>query len=457
MRRLFVALLLFASASLHALAPLTSLGGRVTTSGGAPLAGVSVYLGDRETKSDGNGAYWIPALEPGTYDVTFALAKHQTITKRAELHIGEQGRVDAELLPSEDEEAIASSASQRVVLEEPRSVFSIDGETLNALPAERIVTTLRVDELRDETDVPLDAIRELAIPISTPQFDEPSVIATRTGGASVRATFAEDDRETFEAAAGGVAIEDRLWLYGFALQQDHATTAHARATLRVSPRDTFSVFAHDTAGATWLRSGETLTTFATASRHGAAAQVFLFANGHELIAGGERERVFVRDRYAFANGSIEAALRVIDGEFAPRIGANYGRFAAWYDDAREELGGAFAQHLNGGYVRATVLHHDDDTELIADGAGRWLLFTFGGLARFTDDDLRGAAWVLIEPPLLEHDTTIAVMTRYDEAFALDLAVTYAYARSRIVPFVKVEAIDLTRDERSWRIGFGARM
>lgn len=456
MRRFLLALLFFASASLHALAPLTSLGGRVT-SGGAPLAGVSVYLGDRETKTDRNGTYWIPALEPGTYDVTFALAKHQTITKRAELHTGEQGRVDAELLPSEDEEAIASSASQRVVLEEPRSIFSIDGETLNALPVDRVVTTLRVDELRDATDVPVDAIHELAIPISTPQFDEPSVIATRNSGASIRATFAEDDRETFEAAAGGVAIEDRLWLYGFALKQDHATTAHARATLRVTPRDSLSVFAHDTVGATWLRSGETLTTFATASRHGARAQVFLFANGHELIAGGERERVFVRDRYAFANGSVEAVLRVVDGEFAPRIGANYGRFAAWYDDLREEFGGAVAQHLNGGYVRATVLHHDDETELIADGAGRWLLFTFGGLARFADDDLRGAAWVLIEPPLLEHDTTIAVMTRYDEAFALDLAVTYAFARLRIVPFVKVEGIDVTRDERSWRIGFGARL
>lgn len=454
--RSFLVALLFAASPLFALAPLASLGGRVTTTGGAPLAGASVYLNSIETKSDAQGRYWIPALSPGIYDVTFSLAKHQTITKRAELHIGEQTRLDALLEPSEEEEAVASSASERTVLVEPRSVFSVDGETLNALPLDRVATAFRVDELRARVDVPLDAVRELAIPISTPQFDEPLILATRETGASVRATFAEDDRETFEAAAGGTAIEERLWLYGFALSRDGATTAHARATLAATPRDTLSVFAFDTAGASWLHTGERLTTFASGSRHGAAAQAFFFANGHELSAGGERERFFVRDRVAFDDFSIEAVLRVDDGELAPRIGASFGRYAAWYDDRRQEFGGAVAQQLRGGYLRATLLHRDG-FEAIADGAGHWLLFTFGGLARYADRDVTAAAWVLIDPPLLEHDTTIAVMTRYDEAFALDLAVTYGFARARIVPFVKIEGIDLTHEGRSWRIGFGARL
>ncbi|HEY0141235.1 MAG TPA: carboxypeptidase-like regulatory domain-containing protein [Thermoanaerobaculia bacterium] len=456
MRRLLVLALFFAS-PLFALAPLSSLGGRVTTTGGAPLAGVSVYLNRIETKTDRNGRYWMPALSPGVYDVTFALAKHQTITRRAELHIGEQTRVDVLLEPSEEEEAVSSSASERSVLVEPRSVFSVDGETLNALPLDRVATALRVDEQRARVDVPLDAVRELAIPISTPQFDEPLVIATRDSGASVRATFAEDDRETFEAAAGGVAIEERLWLYGFALSRDGATTGHTRATLAATQRDTLSVFAHDTAGASWLHTGERLTTFATGSRHGAAGQLFLFANGHELSAGGERERFFVSDRVAFDDVSIEAVLRVDDGKVAPRVGAAFGRFAGWHDHRREEFGAAFAQQLRGGYLRATAMHRDDDLELVADGAGRWLLFTFGGLARYAGRDVTAAAWMLIDPPLLEHDTTIAVMTRYDQAFALDLAVTYGFARSRIVPFVKLEALDMLRDARSWRIGFGARL
>jgi hypothetical protein len=489
-RLLAVVAFLFCAFAAAALAPLSSLGGRVLE-GTRPLAGVTVTVSaavlqqPRTTVTDADGRYWVPALAPGVYDVTFSLAKHQTLTLRAELHTGEQTRTDAALEANEEEEAVTSTASRRSLLEEPRTVFSLDGETLNLLPGDRIATALRIDEQRREQPlaVPLDALRELAVPISAP-FDEPTILVTRDAtnapAASIRATTDGEHRQTFEAVAGGAAIDDRLWLFGYALMREQATTAHARVTFSPTAHDSLSVFAHDGVGASWLRSGERLTTFATASRDHAAAQAFVFAGGQELAAGGERigheNRFFVRDRFVWNDRVIlEGEVRVEDEDVLPRAGVVYDlagdgrqRVAAWWqhhNDVSDEAGLAFARQLSGGYARATLLRRNNATELVADAAYHYLLFTFGTLTRLTrqngDTETSAAAWVLAHPPILEHDVTLALLGRYGSgASALDLAVTYAFTRGRVAPFVKAEGVNLFDggdERRTWRIGIGARL
>jgi hypothetical protein len=282
--------------------------------------------------------------------------------------------------------------------------------------------------------------------------------------------------------AGGAAIADRLWLFGYVLSADNATTAHARATLAATPRDTLSVFAHDGVGASWLRAGERLTTFATASRDHAAAQAYLLAGTHELSAGGERianrNGFFLRDRWTLSERAIvEGELHSDDGDLRPRAGFVYDlqgdgrrRVAAWYQDGRsagrgDELAVAIAQQLSGGYARATLLRHGGATELAADAAYRYLFFTLGTLTRVTraggETHTDSAAWVLVHPPILEHDVTLAVLGRYGSGIsALDLAVTYAFTRKRIVPFVKAEAVNVFdggSEPRMWRFGVGGRL
>ena len=88
----FVALLLLAAGTLYGQATTSTLVGTVTSEG-KPLPGVTVtasspsLLGTRNTVTEANGDYFIPALPPGSYSVTFELEGLQTVTRKAELKL----------------------------------------------------------------------------------------------------------------------------------------------------------------------------------------------------------------------------------------------------------------------------------------------------------------------------------------------------------------------------------
>jgi|GEM_PF-1910487 len=119
-----------------------TLTGRVTSGGAAvPAATVSidseVLQNTRETKVGPNGTYWFGALPPGTYDVTIAAPKMQSMTRKAELRLGEVSRVDAVLQPGEEGETVTVTALTRSILERPQLDSHLDYDTVEALPIGR--------------------------------------------------------------------------------------------------------------------------------------------------------------------------------------------------------------------------------------------------------------------------------------------------------------------------------
>lgn len=134
--------LLFASASAIATAAPSSITGRVT-SAGAPAANVTVSVtstalqGERSTVTTSEGRYWLTALPPGRYDITFSRPKLQTLTRRVLVEEGRVARADAVLEPSEDEESITSTATSISVAETTAITSHVSAETYDRLPIRR--------------------------------------------------------------------------------------------------------------------------------------------------------------------------------------------------------------------------------------------------------------------------------------------------------------------------------
>src|ERR1051325_6941173 len=74
--------------------------GKVTATDGSLLPGVTVEARSnvlpqpRVTTSDSNGDYRLPALPPGEYTVTYTLAGMNTMTRKAEVILGQEVPVD---------------------------------------------------------------------------------------------------------------------------------------------------------------------------------------------------------------------------------------------------------------------------------------------------------------------------------------------------------------------------
>src|SRR5206468_11229678 len=110
---------IFVTTSLFAQGASTIVG-RVT-SNGKPLASASVTIDSdmlqntRATRTTTRGTYWAALLPAGTYRITFAHAGTQTVTRKAEVRIGETVRVDAELQPSEEGESVTMTTITRSI------------------------------------------------------------------------------------------------------------------------------------------------------------------------------------------------------------------------------------------------------------------------------------------------------------------------------------------------------
>jgi hypothetical protein len=490
-------------------ATAASISGRVLAKR-APLVGATVTAtGDalpqpRETITDARGRYWIAALPPGTYDLTFTRAGHQTVIRRVEVHWSETTRLDASLEPSEDEETVTMTATPESLLEAPVAIWSIDREVFDVLPVQRSVTTLVSlgpfgTTATTGDALPLEAVRAVAQPIT----GEPLIaMITRSGSeptGSALATFARS-HVSFESAAGAPVVAERLWLFAAAAkEQDHDALFFGKATAAPSPQDTVIAWAaNDRWSAEWLRFS-TLIGFAAniADDRRWSAAAFAFARGHELTFGAQQSPCvsehalaptelidcglttrgravsgFAADRYVIdPHWTVSGGLRFEDDRLRPRAGASYdiggdgqqhiaasvGRYRGDVTEAALMYG---RQLGTNGYARATALSRDGDELLVLDGLYRWLFFTFGGNVEIGDRS-RGSAWMTIAPPAVTHAIAISILERHRGAFAAtDLAVQYAVAGKRLLPFVKGEltnALGVDEDQpRTWSVTIGLR-
>ncbi|HUP60060.1 MAG TPA: TonB-dependent receptor [Thermoanaerobaculia bacterium] len=252
--------LLLLSPNLFAAVTSSALTGRVT-SAGAPAPNVTVTAtspklqATRTTVTGANGTYWLSALPPGAYEVTFSRAGLQTLTRRVTVQLARIARADAKLEPSDDEEHVTSTMTTiSVVHDTPMSVHETSktldrrpyvvnlfvpyslapGVTVGGISAEVDgMLALSEDELVQSETIDEIALFRGITPIELARrSDSPIVTRTRSGGeeltVSVRDTISneawvsdafhpfgtnEGTRHYLESASGGRILSNRLWFF----------------------------------------------------------------------------------------------------------------------------------------------------------------------------------------------------------------------------------------------------
>src|SRR5260221_9922101 len=122
-----------------------SLAGRVTDSTGAVLPGVAVTAtspalqGARTTVTNGEGAYRLPGVPPGTYRVEYELGGFGTVIREAiSIGVGFTATVSVEMkLASVQESVIVSGASPVVDVTSTRTATIFEAKQLESLPNAR--------------------------------------------------------------------------------------------------------------------------------------------------------------------------------------------------------------------------------------------------------------------------------------------------------------------------------
>jgi hypothetical protein len=115
--------------------------GKVTASDQSALPGVTVEARSnvlprpRETVTDGNGEYRLPALQPGPYTVTFTLSGMQTATRNVTVILSEDKEVDLKMNVAGVSETVTVIAQATLVDKESTAVQSgLSNEQIRALP-----------------------------------------------------------------------------------------------------------------------------------------------------------------------------------------------------------------------------------------------------------------------------------------------------------------------------------
>ncbi|HEY2324811.1 MAG TPA: carboxypeptidase-like regulatory domain-containing protein [Thermoanaerobaculia bacterium] len=241
----FVATRLFAQGA-------STIVGRVT-SNGKPLASAAVTIDSdvlqntRATRTTTRGTYWAALLPAGTYRITFAHNGTQTVTRKAEVRIGETVRVDAELQPSEEGESVTMTTITRSILERTQLATSLDPAIVDDLPISRDLTarlmlapgTLggairgsagnvyivdgvlqrnRGANVEIEEAIGDAAVIETTTSPDYGHFSGGVIIATTRSGsnemtASVRETLTQGIDSRTEATVGGKLVRDALWYF----------------------------------------------------------------------------------------------------------------------------------------------------------------------------------------------------------------------------------------------------
>lgn len=489
-----VLLLLFIALPASADSPWSLLGGRVRSEGvPAPDVAVTVrsdaLLMPRTTVTASDGRYWVAALPPGEYEITFSREGLQTVTRHVRLHAAEQARVDAVLAPSAEGESVTLTAATRSVFERPERPWSLhrdafellpharDGASLIALAPEesgRLVRAPRIDSLADEAashfEVP-DALLEASV------HGGGAVLVTRSAieraFATLRATYDEATRGVHAEVTAGTPLGSRASLFAAGATGDRRTlyakgvlapvASHA-TTISWLSRASGNRFAIDHVAA----FSPNVTLAAAHSRAGTrhtAATLFAFAAGHELSMGGSRtagrDIFFIDDRWIVTNRwAVNASVRYDDGHTAPRLALirHFGRdrYIAQWSDSDWML--AYGRQLTGdGYARVALLREEERNRIVVDAMHDYLFLTFGGNATAGDGIRHANAWLIVVPPMIDRRVLVALAARYrDGATATDVALTYGFTFTRLEPFVKLEFDNVFDTPRGWRIGAGIR-
>ena len=255
--------------ALPALANITgsSLTGRVVI-GGAPASGVSVTVTSpalrepRTTTTTAHGRYWLNALPPGVYDVTFSLPGHTTLTKRAVLELARVARADATLEVNPDEDSTTSTAVTVSVADTIPITTHFDDRSLDRLPAGRIGSASLapggqfgslgvIDGVLSGTVTSEETIEQMtivrgAIPVEwEAYFDSAVALRTRSGGEDLSFTLRDTITDSSwnsnigynpgapqpddglmhfgEATAGGPILPQRLWFFAGAWRGEQAS------------------------------------------------------------------------------------------------------------------------------------------------------------------------------------------------------------------------------------------
>lgn len=483
---------------------LASLGGRSLPNATVTVTGDALPR-PRVTTTAANGAWSVPDLPAGAYNVTFSLSGHQTLTRQVEVRAGEQTRVDGTPEPSDEGESVTLTAGPRSVHERPQRVYTITRETIDALPLGRRLGDVlslapgqgaevaRVDSIFTNRTVrlPVDAVERASVIFSGAAadlgwFERGLVDVTTRGGRALTASA----RETIEWRDGDHANEHEitiggLWMFAAARSDDELHSAFGKATVAPTAHDTVSgallasnARGAELFGATWTHARERFTAGANVSNDFVALRGSTFLGGrHELAAGAEtfddEHAFFLRDRFQFSERFIvEGGLRHEDDELLPRAGvvfdptgAGESRIAATFARFRngvDEAALSYARQLgSSGYARTTLARRENATLAILDGEIHWLLFTFGATAVINDRTSdSAAAWIIASPPLPGHRITVALLERYRDGIATtDLGFHYAYPRDRFSLFAELDAVNVfdRNNGRLFRLSAGIRL
>jgi carboxypeptidase family protein/TonB-dependent receptor-like protein len=141
LRRLFCCLVVILTAATVFAQQTGSISGKVTASDGSALPGVTVEARanvlpqSRLTTTEANGEYRLPTLLPGTYTLQFSLAGMQSVTRKAEVLLGQNTVADAKLGVQGLAESITVTAQSTLVDKTSPAISSaLSTEQIQALP-----------------------------------------------------------------------------------------------------------------------------------------------------------------------------------------------------------------------------------------------------------------------------------------------------------------------------------
>lgn len=393
--RLLIVLIVAANAA--ASMTTTAATGRVLV-GNAPAADVLVTLSsaalqlERSTTTSADGSWWLGALPPGTYDVTFSKPGHTSLTRRITVQLARVARADARLERSEDEESVTSTASIITVAGTTAATTHVSRAALERMPvastpegaaslfARTPATAVSIEDVRLPTPLPIGeevtdqvTILRAGMGADVDAGTAPLIVARARSGTdalalTLRGTLSNRGGPVHlvEGAASGRVVRDRLWFFGAGWRGDDAwrgieDAEGSAASLRWQPGTAHRVDAHwidvDATRLLGARYNALLGTRtnveAVAGRVSSphrsddvlAMRVSHVSGAHVVSAGASEQReiraFFVDDRWSrgrwIVNGGLRHEREADADRTMPRIAVAYdlqgdgrrGLFASW--------------------------------------------------------------------------------------------------------------------------------
>jgi hypothetical protein len=433
----------------------------------------------RTTTTGARGTYWIGALPPGVYEVTFSRPGLTSLTRRAIVELARVARADAALEPSEDEESVTSTVMSIGVAGTTEITTHVSDAMLDRLPIRRDPQSAALlgpgafalpgITLIDGSFVPANKIlgEEIleqvtvirgGLPVEYDRFSGSVVTAiTRSGGEdfhlSLRDTFSRGDH-LFETASGGRIVPERLWFFAAGWSGDRDVNG-IDLELAAQPGRNHNIVAEIIDAQSSIRSlrytgvaNDRLTFEANAdsSTLDTLSLRSTYVFGDHVLAGGgsllDSRALFVRDRFSFARWTLNAGLRYEQGEdLAPRAALTYdlrdnGRHALvatygeYTDPALQLASIGYTMAIgSSGSARIDAFRRETAGTITNDVQvdGRYRIFDQFELgANYTYADDAANAWFSADVRIGDHRFGATMLQRYLAGdSATDLAVRYA--------------------------------